>query len=106
MAPVHATGSPVDTASKQFYISCMRVKFQTIIDHFGGTHQALAEALGVTREAVTMWGGKIPELQAYKIQSLSEGKFTVANMPIKYRKTAAGKQGNGGATSERRTEPG
>lgn len=56
------------------------------MDHFGGTHEALAAQLGVVREAVTMWGGVIPESHAYKIQVLSKGKFKVAEMPVKYRK--------------------
>lgn len=60
--------------------------FQEIVDHFGGTHQALADALGIVREAVTMWGGEIPEAQAYKIQVLSKGKFKVSDMPVRYRK--------------------
>lgn len=60
--------------------------FQDIVDHFGGTHESLAKELGLTREAVTMWRGEIPEAYAYQIQVLSQDKFTVEDMPVRYRK--------------------
>lgn len=46
-----------------------------VLSHFGGTHEALADALGIERTAVTMWRGRIPKLRAYQIESLSQGKF-------------------------------
>lgn len=85
----------------------MKVKFQDVLDHFGGTHQTLADKLGLqSREAVTMWGGKIPESQAYKIEVLSGGKFKVADMPVKYRRKAKPKQVNGGGIGDTGPAPG
>lgn len=60
------------------------VTFEQVLDHFGGSHESLAKALGLkSRTAVTMWGGKIPKLRAYQIQVLSKGKFKVADLPIR-----------------------
>lgn len=51
-----------------------------VIEHFGGTHESLAAALGCERTAVTMWRGTIPKLRAYQIESLSGGKFKAADL--------------------------
>lgn len=60
------------------------VTFDEILEHFGGTHQTLADALGCSREAVTMWKGQIPETRAYQIAVLSHGKFSVDRMPVRW----------------------
>lgn len=57
--------------------------FQQVLDHFGGTHQALAEKLGITRTAVTMWGGKIPANRAYQIEVVTGGKLKYSDLPVK-----------------------
>lgn len=57
--------------------------FDEVLDHFGGTHEALANALGITREAVTMWKGEIPEARAFQIEVLSAGKFKADELPVK-----------------------
>ena len=68
----------------------MKATLEQIIEWAGGTHQALADRLGLkSGQAVTMWNGVIPESQAYKIQVISNGKFKVADMPVKYRKNRA-----------------
>lgn len=36
---------------------------------FGG-HAPLAEALGITRQAIYLWGEDVPELRAYQIKEL------------------------------------
>jgi hypothetical protein len=64
--------------------------FDEILDHFGGTHQALADRLTasgweITREAVSMWGGEIPPGRAYQIEVISGGKFPADRLPIKGR---------------------
>ena len=61
------------------------VTFAEIVEHFGGTHEALAKRLGISREAVTMWGGEIPESRAFQIQVLSDGRFKVDDMPVRGR---------------------
>ena len=63
--------------------------FDDVVEHFGGTHQSLADALGITREAVTMWGGVIPESRAFQIEVLSEGKFKAAELPVRRKASAA-----------------
>lgn len=35
-----------------------------------GTARALAEAIGVTEQAVSQWGVTIPELRAYQIRAI------------------------------------
>lgn len=45
--------------------------------------QGLADALGISRPAVLMWGkidGKIPEVHCYKIEVLTKGKFKFAQL--------------------------
>ena len=63
--------------------------FQDVLDHFGGTHQSLADALGITREAVTMWNGEIPPQRAFQIEVVSKGKFKAAELPVRQRTEAA-----------------
>jgi hypothetical protein len=55
-----------------------------ILKHFGG-QRALARRLGCTSQAINMWrrGDFIPLVRAYQIQSLSDGKWTVENMPLR-----------------------
>lgn len=52
---------------------------QKAIEHFGGVG-GLANALGIERQAVYMWKGKVPELRAYQIESLTEGQITAAEL--------------------------
>jgi hypothetical protein len=56
------------------------VTFEQVVDHFGGTHESLAKALGISREAVTMWRGQIPESRAFQIEVVSGGKFKAADL--------------------------
>lgn len=41
---------------------------------FGGKSK-LAEALGISPSAVSMWGETVPEIRQYQIQVLTEGKL-------------------------------
>lgn len=56
-----------------------KIKIQEAIDAVGSKSR-LAELLGISRAAVTMWGygGKqfIPALQAYRLKSLLPEKFS------------------------------
>lgn len=65
------------------------VTFEDVLQHFGGTHKALADALGISREAVTMWAGQIPESRAFQIEVLSGGKFKAADLLELARESAA-----------------
>lgn len=49
------------------------------IEHFGGV-AGLADALGVERQAIYMWRGKVPKLRAYQIESLTDGQITAAEL--------------------------
>ncbi len=57
--------------------------FDDVLKYFGGTHESLADALGITREAVTMWKGEIPEGRAYQIEVVSGGRFKADELPVK-----------------------
>lgn len=48
-----------------------------IILFFGGTAQAAAKALEVTKQAVNGWGEVVPEGIAYKAQVLSNNRLVV-----------------------------
>lgn len=37
---------------------------------FDGSARKLAEALGITEQAVSQWGGLVPELRVYQIKVL------------------------------------
>ena len=39
-----------------------------------GTIRALAEALGITEQAVYQWGGEVPDLRVYQIQVKAKEK--------------------------------
>lgn len=62
------------------------VSFEDVLEHFGGTQESLARALGLGREAVSMWKGRIPLLRAYQIEVLSGGRFKAAELPIRERR--------------------
>ena len=62
-----------------------------------GNQKALAETLGVTSQAVSLWGQiGVPLARAYQIQVLSRGKFKVAELPLapprRHRKRAGAKK--------------
>ena len=51
---------------------------QEAIEHFGGATK-LAEALGLTRDAIYKWGQYPPNETQYKIMVLSGGRLAVTN---------------------------
>ena len=83
-----AESKRLDRLRKHAYAPRMAT-FKEILDHFGGTHQSLADALGISREAVSMWDEEIPEGRAWQIESLSGGKFRFADIPVKGRRAVA-----------------
>ena len=51
-----------------------------VLKHFDpedGTLQSTADALGITKSAVSQWGDIIPEGMAYKIQVMTAGRLCV-----------------------------
>lgn len=49
---------------------------QTVIEHFG-TAAAVAEALGISRQAVSEWGEVVPKGAAYQLQVITAGRLAV-----------------------------
>ncbi len=49
---------------------------QEAIDYFGSVSK-LAKALGVSRQYIYMWDEFVPELQAYRLQDLTNSKLRV-----------------------------
>lgn len=50
------------------------VKKSDVLEYFGGVSKA-ANALGITRSAVSQWDETIPESSAYKLESLTGGQL-------------------------------
>lgn len=50
------------------------MKTQEVADFFGGKKR-LAQALGVSPSAVSMWGETVPMSRQFQIQVISQGKF-------------------------------
>lgn len=57
------------------------MKFNDVIEYFGGRHKDVAEALGISRAAVSMWAaaGEIPLLRQYQIEVLTKRRLRVAD---------------------------
>ncbi len=50
------------------------MKKSDVIKHFG-SKSAVARALGITPQAVSLWSERVPELRAYQIESLTGGRL-------------------------------
>lgn len=48
------------------------MKKSDVIRHYG-SKSAVARALGITPQAVSLWGARVPELRAYQIEQLTCG---------------------------------
>lgn len=48
--------------------------YHQIIQHFG-SKTGLAEALGISKQAVSGWGEAIPEGRAWQIEAITKGRF-------------------------------
>tara|TARA_B100000929_G_scaffold278127_1_gene254105 strand:- start:383 stop:595 length:213 start_codon:yes stop_codon:yes gene_type:complete len=44
------------------------------IEHFGSTRK-LAEALGITPQAINQWGNVVPMLRQYELERVTDGKL-------------------------------
>lgn len=52
------------------------MRTEDAIRHFDNSVRSLAEALGITREAVYQWGDTVPRLRAYEIRDLLAARQT------------------------------
>ncbi len=50
------------------------MKTQEVAEFFGGKKK-LADALGVSPSAVSMWGETVPASRQYQIQVITKGRF-------------------------------
>ncbi len=55
------------------------------VQHFGGRRQ-LAEALGISRQAVEQWGKVVAQGVAWRLQVMTGGKLVVDETKYKRRK--------------------
>ena len=53
-----------------------KLTYKRAIRYFGNQTK-LAKALGVSRQAVSAWGGDIPKLRKYEIAEKTNGYFTL-----------------------------
>jgi transcriptional regulator with XRE-family HTH domain len=65
------------------------MKKDDVIRHFGGTQVKVAEALGITKSAVSQWPETVPEGIAYKLQVITGGMLRVDPAVYEKRETAA-----------------
>lgn len=49
---------------------------QTVVSYFG-TKAAIARALGITPQAVARWRDRVPLLQQYRLERITDGKLRV-----------------------------
>jgi hypothetical protein len=64
------------------------MKKGSVLAHFDNDTYAVADALGITRQAVEQWGEVIPEGAAYKLQVITAGHLRVD--PACYAKAKTG----------------
>lgn len=59
--------------------------YEEVVEHFGGTQNALAKALGLkTHSGISQWNGVIPKSRAFQIEVLSDGKFKASQIVREY----------------------
>lgn len=61
-------------ARKKFSIYASRMELNSLIKRAGSV-RAIAEALGLTTQAVYKWGGTIPKLRVYELKELRPAWF-------------------------------
>lgn len=66
--------SMIDFGLKHAYASGMRKA--DAVEHFG-SQRALAAALGITEQAVSLWDDLVPEGRAYQLESITGRKLRV-----------------------------
>jgi transcriptional repressor of cell division inhibition gene dicB len=53
--------------------------YNTVLSHFGNQNK-LAKALGISKQAVNSWAGKIPKLRAFEIEKITSGKIKASDL--------------------------
>ena len=53
------------------------MKLTEATEYFGGV-KGLAEAIGITTQAIYQWGGIIPAVRQYQIQVITKGRLKAA----------------------------
>ncbi|MBU6955993.1 Cro/CI family transcriptional regulator [Hahella sp. HN01] len=48
---------------------------KAIAIHYFGSQKALADALNLHKSAISQWGDTIPELRAFQLERLTNGKL-------------------------------
>ena len=49
-----------------------------------GSHQKLADALGIKRQAIGIWGENVPDIRQFELERLTEGALRVSD-PVRLR---------------------
>lgn len=62
------------------------MRTEDAVAHFGSVKE-LAEALGVTTQAIYFWGETVPELRAFQLELLTEGALRAKPAKPKRRRT-------------------
>lgn len=57
-----------------FIIRMKKLSTDTAVEYFGSKVN-LAKALGITRAAITSWKEHVPELRAYQLEAITQGKL-------------------------------
>ncbi|MAD75133.1 MAG: hypothetical protein CML20_10145 [Rheinheimera sp.] len=52
-----------------------------VINHFGGVVET-AKALGIKSQSVSGWPGDVPELRAFQIEKITNGKLKANFKPV------------------------
>ena len=63
---------------------------KNVIEYFGDSQSRVARALGISRSYVSAWPDRVPELQAMKLERLTDGalKYDASLYMPKHKQTA------------------
>lgn len=63
------------------------MKKKDVINHFGGVVET-AKALGIKSQSVSGWPDDVPELRAFQIEKITQGKLKADFKPIQQRQAS------------------
>lgn len=66
------------------------MKTSDVLPQFNNSVKDLADALGITREAIYQWNGQVPRLREYEIKDIlaRRGKVSPGDTPGEHREAA------------------